>query len=669
MKGAKRYMALLLSGVLLCGAGLGGCSQTPQGSDDTRPPQPQQPQPEIVSETEAYESLVSTAYKQNIGTEADIGLSDLSAVGVDPAAFTKIADPLPADQEFVQIFRAEDYGISAQAADNLAGFDALLSALRAVEGNKKVVFPSGEVNVSTTVLFEGIDDLWLVGDNTVWTMTAWDTAIEADSCRNFHLYGISFDYRHSPSVAGTVTAAAGNTVTFTVFDEYDLTYSQYSAPFAYGSYIEYREDGEGSYYPDPSGNLLYNSTGDGFINIDSVQTDPAGGTITVRFANGLGSLPEKGTPVSLAFTMYEHTGIWFHDSENIFLEGVNIYAAPGMGITFDRNRNIVLNRTCVRLPEGKRRLMTATADGFHFKGTSGTLSITGCLVENTHDDAINICSFYKTVAAYSMISKELSLTIDNSDRNYDIFAGDKLDFYDPQTLERVATATVASAQKTGPMTYEVVLEERLTQNIVGLLVGNDTQTAQVTLENCIFRNKRNRGVLLQTRRSVIRNCAFINVLHGAVLLPATRDVFGEAIVPEDITVENNKFINNGGDVSALSWGSSGQTARGGMKRIALRNNAFMHCPATSVTFNGVGEGVIADNLFLDPYNYEWRQPYQYAAVEVRNTEDVSLTGNRVYLAQPLQTGSAVQNFVLLYNAQGDTVAVSGNSVFNAEEGE
>ena len=233
----------------------------------------------------------------------------------------------------------------------------------------------------------------------------------------------------------------------------------------------------------------------------------------------------------------------------------------------------------------------------------------------------------------------------------------------------MATATDAAALKTGPMTYEVVLEERLTQNIVGLLVGNDTQTAQVTLENCIFRNKRNRGVLLQTRRSVIRNCAFINVLHGAVLLPATRDVFGEAIVPEDITVENNKFINNGGDVSALSWGSSGQTARGGMKRITLRNNAFMHCPATSVTFNGVGSGIVENNLFLDPYNYEWRQPYQYASVEIRNTDGISLTGNRLYLASPLQVGSTVQTFVLLYNAQGDTVALSGNSVFNAEEGE
>ena len=662
MKGAKRYMALLLSGVLLCGAGLGGCAKTPS--------QPQQPeQPALITETEAYAALAADAFKKEMRVKTDIGLSDPSAVGVDPAAFAKVADQLPADTEFAHIFNATDYGIRSDAADNLAGFDALLAALRQADGYKKVVFPSGEVNVSSTVLFDGIEDLWLVGEDTVWMMTAWDTAIEVASCRNFHLYGISFDYRHSPSVAGTVTAAEGNTVTFAAYEDYDLSYAAYSAPFAYGSYIEYLADGEGAYYPDPAGNLLYNSTGDGFINIDSVQTDPAGGTITVRFANGLGSLPEKGTPVSLAFTMYEHTGIWFHDSENIFLEGVNIYAAPGMGVTFDRNRNVALNRTCVRLPEGKRRLMTATADGFHFKGTSGTLSITGCLVENTHDDAINICSFYKTVAAYSMISKELSLTIDNSDRNYDIFAGDKLDFYDPQTLERVATATVASAQKTGPMTYEVVLEERLTQNIVGLLVGNDTQTAQVTLENCIFRNKRNRGVLLQTRRSVIRNCAFINVLHGAVLLPATRDVFGEAIVPEDITVENNKFINNGGDVSALSWGSSGQTARGGMKRIALRNNAFMHCPATSVTFNGVGSGIVENNLFLDPYNYEWRQPYQYASVEIRNTDGISLTGNRLYLASPLQVGSTVQTFVLLYNAQGDTVALSGNSVFNAEEGE
>lgn len=60
--------------------------------------------------------------------------------------------------------------------------------------------------------------------------------------------------------------------------------------------------------------------------------------------------------------------------------------------------------------------------------------------------------------------------------------------------------------------------------------------------------------------------------------------------------------------------------------------------ATSVTFNGVGSGIVENNLFLDPYNYEWRQPYQYASVEIRNTDGISLTGNRLYLASPFTSG-------------------------------
>jgi hypothetical protein len=80
--------------------------------------------------------------------------------------------------------------------------------------------------------------------------------------------------------------------------------------------------------------------------------------------------------------------------------------------------------------------------------------------------------------------------------------GDVLEFYNPSDLSYKATATVKEAVKTGTLTWKVVVKERLS-DMTGMLVGNDTKATKVLVKNCIFRNKRNRGILCQFRRSTI----------------------------------------------------------------------------------------------------------------------------------------------------------------------
>ena len=51
-----------------------------------------------------------------------------------------------------------------------------------------------------------------------------------------------------------------------------------------------------------------------------------------------------------------------------------------------------------------------------------------------------------------------------------------------------------------------------------------------------------KSILSDDAKAIYENCSFENILHGSVLLPATRDIFGEAILPRDITIKNNKFL-------------------------------------------------------------------------------------------------------------------------------
>ena len=83
-----------------------------------------------------------------------------------------------------------------------------------------------------------------------------------------------------------------------------------------------------------------------------------------------------------------------------------------MGLVGLASENLTINRFNVRLKPDTDRLMTSTADGMHFGACRGTLKVTNCLIENTHDDAINVkAGHYFGVSEIDYTQKTLKLTI------------------------------------------------------------------------------------------------------------------------------------------------------------------------------------------------------------------------------------------------------------------
>lgn len=69
-----------------------------------------------------------------------------------------------------------------------------------------------------------------------------------------------------------------------------------------------------------------------------------------------------------------------------------------MAITVSGVENFYANRFDVALKDD--RIMTATADGYHLQACLGEVKITNSIIENTHDDALNIKSGYYYSAEY-----------------------------------------------------------------------------------------------------------------------------------------------------------------------------------------------------------------------------------------------------------------------------
>lgn len=566
---------------------------------------------ETISTKEMLQRLNKSIYQTEISkTEENLGLSNPSLVGVDKDKLeNEIRYPVPSDAEFQHIINVEDYGLSISAKDNTIQMNQLIEDLKVKEGLKKVVFPKGVFKFSETINFRAINDLYIVGNETEWMMTSWLSIMNVVECENFHINFIDFDYEISPTISGEIISHDTNskTVTIRVNDEFDLTNHRYNnGKINYGNYMEYIYDEVmEAYVPDANGMLRYNSTGDRINGIKDGVYDSVNKTLTLEFdpIQGEFKAPEIGKVVSVGFTMYEYAGFIIENSKNFYMETVNIYTTPGMSITAKLTENLYFNRANIMLRESSKRLMTATADGIHPMDCPGEIIISNSIFEASHDDAINIKTFYFKVD--SIFRNNLTISMTTTEVRIPINVGDEIEFYEQGTFVSKGTRKVVEVTSYGT-SYEIKLDKNISTGTVskGDLVGNISRIPKVRIENSIIRNKRNRGILVQVRDAVISNTVFYNIAHGPLMVHAAFDIFAEAIVPQNIIIKNCKFFNNNsakgltGDISVFRYG--GEIVENTIKNVVIENNYFYKSNFNSIYLSGTGDVAIKNNIFVDP---------------------------------------------------------------------
>ncbi len=611
------------------GSGDSGETDVPAGSDldltfPTATPEAAESTPTAVSKNQLVNTLNGTPYRSPISS-TDTYLTDASKVGADERAFSRVLYPVPIGGNDYNYYNANDYGVSpSNTSSNTRDLNNLISQLSSVEGAKVIVFEAGTYYFSGTINISNMEHVYLAGNNTNFVYTSWCTAIKVTQSNNIHLNGISIDFNPSPVVAGTIVSTSGKTVTIQLDSEFSLLSAMYNnGKINYGSYMEYTTDSNGMYYPLATGNLRYNSPGDGQLMITGGSYTAGSNQLTLTFASNLGSSAASGVRVSVAYTMYEYPCIAVKGGEGFYMEGCNIYTAAGMGIHLASVKNTYLNRTNIMLKNGSSRLMTVTADGIHAKDCLGDLQVTGSILESSHDDSMNVGSLYKTVNSYNM--RTVTCTTSQGNEHYPIQAGDVIEIYNPANFTLFGEYTVQSVT-VAVNSYTLTLNRSITSDITGYLVGNVTRSPKVKVNDCIFRNKRNRGILLQTRDSDISGNTFQNIIHGPMQVHSTLDTFSEALVPRNITITNNKFINNSrglasgeGDIRIFADGQSG-AATGAIKNITIQNNYFYDGYRLGVYCQSAANSTISNNLFYSMGS---------APVQTSYCTNVSVTNNTV----------------------------------------
>lgn len=583
---------------------------------------------------EVINRLNSSAFSNEIECKENIGLNDMKNVGVNKNRFENETLYLIPEGT---IYLAEDYNITPLGENNSGNLSSLLANLVNVKGNKIIKFKQGVYKFSATVDTDGIEDLYLVGDNTEFLYSGWGTYFEAKVSKNIMISNISFDMEYSPTIAGTVKRVDrinnNPVVVLDIPNEFDLTQSLYQNwQNKTCSYMEcYYDEKTDGYVPNRNGNLFYNSPSSSNIkgvygaNYSSSSKELAI-TLNENFAYRTKQYadPAIGTHVSFAYTMYENHGFHFVNCENVYFENVNVYTTGGMGFRVENGKNFYLNRTNFATKKGSNRIMTCTADIIHTIGLEGDLNITNCLLEGSHDDALNIKSFYTKVTSINASSKEIDISQTQNEVaiNYEI--GDTIDVYNPENMEFIDTFKIVDLTKIGT-SYTLTVDKRPSKVKENYTVGNASKITKMTLDNCIIRNKRNRGILLQSRASKIINCTFQNVVMGAIQVLAVNDIFREAIVPQNIEIYNNKFLNNYNDLSVFAYGDNpSKCVTGTLKNVDIHNNYFFNGVGNTIWILANGNTKIHDNLI------HYNKALTSVIMNIENSSSINVYNNVLY---------------------------------------
>ncbi|MDR2201756.1 MAG: right-handed parallel beta-helix repeat-containing protein [Clostridiales bacterium] len=599
------------------------------------------------------------------------GLSDAGNVGVRASEAQKIKYPVKDDSEFLPANIIDFEGFAGTYADDSARLDAVIAEAKSRNGQGqgavKIKLPNRSVLINadyagthiggeSAVRLTDFNGLEIVGagDATellIYTPTSWKKGIVVTNCQNLRLQNIRLDYKISPTLRGEVIDVDESLlrVTYKIPASFNETVQKLRSVPALGgtldSVVEYDKNTSA---PRERGNTLIREE-DYF---DSLVLSGEGENITavLTFKEGYRARflkPRPGELAAFAFTMYDAHGINVSGGKNLYLEGCGLNSAPGMAFFANQVENFYVNRFNMTL--SRDRLMTATADGFHLLAMTGGVSITGSVLENSHDDAVNIkAGYYYGVDGADAVNKVLRLTR-STESNPLPRPGDVLGVYDKVTFDLIGRLTVVSATG-GELIQNVTVAERLSgKDWIGKVVTNTTYAPAFAFADNIVRDKRNRGVLAQVPDAVIENNTFKNVMHGAVSLHTSLDNFNEGTLPQKPTVRNNKFINNGyasinaisADVSVFAFAESSVVAPSAtLKEADVRNNYFESSGRAGVAFLGVSDSVIDGNLFYNTGRTSAETDFE-CAILLQNADSVTVSRNYNYYTMESETWAGI----------------------------
>lgn len=575
----KKVIGGLLMGMML----LTGC-QTPLENNDIN-------DLAIKLSTDEFQSDGLQSYKKNAA-----GLEDAAAVGVDKERFD--SQRLYGSETLAPTVTLNyaDYGLDGtDSLDDTLAFIAMLEAAKTHSPQLvKLVLPSGDldfieqvntIDTSTSIVIRNMKNIIISGADTNFYFHGETRGVVIENSENIYFENINIDWGIPPTSTAKVISSDGKT--FVVEALPGFTFNEQTRVSAF---LEFSHT---AFVPRTRGNDIYG---------DVETTRYLGNNqLEIVFKSRHGAAPIN-TLVAVRHYLYEFDCFFINNSKNIYFESIQMYSAPGMGVRAYSTENLYFNRFSTKLKPNMARIMTVTADALHFIDCLGDLIVTNSLFEYTGDDALNEHGMYLNIT--EIIDANTLRAVNPRGYNFAPKVGDHIEVHTTMDLTLVQQLTVKAVTNANPG-FIIEFNETLSDDVkINDVIGNASRTPQLLFENNIVRNKRCRGVLIQTRGATIRNNTFANLSDAGILVTADANDWYESITSHDILIENNKFLKNNygvgntaGDIAITAFGKGYNTASvGAIKRVTIHNNFFGNGANAGIAANSVDGLTISNNL-------------------------------------------------------------------------
>jgi hypothetical protein len=271
--------------------------------------------------------------------------------------------------------------------------------------------------------------------------------------------------------------------------------------------------------------------------------------LTIQFTGDFSKFKANpGDVLTIRDRYRDYVGAFQNRSKNISLHNLHMNSMHGLGIVSQFSENLHYDSVFIEPAKGSGRVIASSADGMHFSGCKGQITINHCRFNGMHDDPVNVHGTHLLVTeVVSPTTLKLRFMHSQTYGFAAFITGDSVAYLHSQSLQIFSYGVVKSAKLITEREMLVEMQQPFSGNLrSGDALENITWTPSVTIQNSRFEGTITRGTLITTRRKVvIENNVYYRTGMQAILI--ANDAFGwyESGPVTDVTIRNNQFIECG----------------------------------------------------------------------------------------------------------------------------
>lgn len=295
----------------------------------------------------------------------------------------------------------------------------------------------------------------------------------------------------------------------------------------------------------PDQGMLFYSSWEPFMKSKAEILAP----LQVKFTGDFSKFNAKPGDVLTVRDRYrDYVGAFNYRSKNIRLQNLHMNSMHGLGIVSQFSENLSYDSVYIEPEKGSGRVIASSADGMHFSGCRGQISINNCRFNGMHDDPVNVHGTHlKVTEILSPTSLKLRF-MHHQSYGFDAFiSGDTVAYLHSRSLQIFGQGVIKSAKLISEREMLVEMQQPLSNELkVGDALENVTWTPSVTIRNSRFEGTISRGTLITTRRKVVieDNVYYRTGMH-AILIENDAEGWYESGPVTNLTIRNNQFIECG----------------------------------------------------------------------------------------------------------------------------